>query len=186
MSRWLQANYKRKAVDATPQHENIEKQWEAEQWQEELNKPAIVETVEEDFVRNIPNVINEEVSKYVDDLVKMLDVDPEQFREESFKNKLLDIVNKLKEDPEVNKHINYNFNAFRPLSNVSLGENYERINILHIINKSNLSQNAKTNLTTVYESLIDTVNDQEIFVILMIIALMCGLGVTGIVIGKEL
>ena len=57
MSRWLQANYKRKAVDATPQHENIERQWEAEQWSKELNKPAIVETVTiesaEDQIKNL-------------------------------------------------------------------------------------------------------------------------------------
>lgn len=52
MSRWLQANYKRKAVDATPQHENIEKQWEAEQWQKELNKPGIVQTVKKEDMPN--------------------------------------------------------------------------------------------------------------------------------------
>lgn len=45
MSRWLIASYKRQALDATPAHENIERQWEAEQWQKEMNRPAIVETV---------------------------------------------------------------------------------------------------------------------------------------------
>lgn len=141
--------------------------------------PAIVETVDESYLRNMPVILKQELPPYIEVLREQLNVSPEEFNPEEFKQTLLRLVQMFESDPEAVKYIENNssigLGRLKGLSNivegydVTIGESNTQMDIAKELGRTDLSENAKINLSSVISEVANEGNRTLLIYILFII-----------------
>ena len=177
MSRWLIASYKRKAVIDVGDVD-FEREVKINDALR-TNPPAIVETVDESYLRNMPVILKQELPPYIKVLREQLNVNPKEFNPEEFKQTLLRLVQMFESDPEAVKYIENNssigLGRLKGLSNivegydVTIGESNTQMDIAKELGRTDLSENAKINLSSVISEVANEGNRTLLTYILFII-----------------